>query len=95
MLEPKHVEGTINKHKVLIYTLTTCGWCRKTKALLAELGVTYEYVDVDDQESDNKELARQEVMKWNPACSFPTVVLDDHECFVGFQEDKIRELAVK
>jgi glutaredoxin-like protein NrdH len=95
MLEPVRVEGVHTEHSVLLYTLSTCGWCRKTKALLAELGVAYEYVDVDEQEGANKELAKQEVMKWNPACSFPTVVIDGTECFVGFQEDRLRELAAK
>jgi glutaredoxin len=95
MLEPKHVEGTYSKHRVFLYTLTTCGWCRKTKALLQELGVAYDYVDVDEQEGGNKDLARQEVLKWNPACSFPTIVVDGTDCLVGFQEDKLRELAAE
>ncbi|MHB8105970.1 MAG: glutaredoxin family protein [Candidatus Cryosericum sp.] len=95
MLEPKHVEGVHAKHTVFIYALSTCGWCRKTKALLQELGVAYDYVDVDQQEGSNKELARQEVLKWNPACSFPTIVLDGKDCLVGFQEDKLRELAAE
>jgi len=78
---------------VLLYTLSTCGWCRKTKALLKELGVAYDYVDVDLQEGANKDLVREEVLKWNPASSFPTVVVDGKDSFVGFQEDRIRELA--
>lgn len=95
MLKPVRVEGVHTEHSVLLYTLSTCGWCRKTKALLAELGVAYEYVDVDEQEGANKELAKQEVLKWNPACSFPTVVIDGTKSFIGFQEDKLRELAAK
>jgi glutaredoxin-like protein NrdH len=95
MLEPKHVEGTHTKHTVFIYALSTCGWCRKTKALLQELGVAYDYVDVDEQEGGNKELAREEVLKWNPACSFPTIVVDGKDCLVGFQEDKLLELAAE
>jgi glutaredoxin-like protein NrdH len=31
------------------------------------------------------------VRKWNPACSFPTIVIDDKKCIVGFKEDEIRE----
>jgi glutaredoxin len=93
MLEPIHVDGTHTNHSVLLYTLSTCGWCRKTKALLKELGVAYDYVDVDLQEGANKDLVREEVLKWNPASSFPTVVVDGKDSFVGFQEDRIRELA--
>lgn len=93
MLEPKHVEGTNTKHKVFLYTLTTCGWCRKTKALLQELGVAYDYIDVDDQRGADRELAKQEVLKWNSSLSFPTMVLDDSETVVGFSEVRIRRLA--
>ncbi len=93
MLEPTRVQGTINEHRVLVYALSTCGWCRKTKALLTELGVTFDFVDVDLQGEEDRELAKQEVMRWNPVCSFPTIVVDDKDFFVGFQEDRIRGLA--
>ncbi|HWQ21934.1 MAG TPA: glutaredoxin family protein [Clostridia bacterium] len=95
MLEPEHVEGAHTKHTVFIYALSTCGWCRKTKALLQELSVAYDFVDVDQQEGSNKDLAKQEVLKWNPACSFPTIVVDGKDCLVWFQEDKLRELAAE
>jgi glutaredoxin len=92
MLEPKHVDGVHDKHKVFLYTLTTCGWCRKTKALLQELGVAYDYIDVDDQQGADRELAKQEVLKWNASLSFPTMVLDDSEAVVGFSEIRIRRI---
>lgn len=95
MLEPKHVEGVHEEHKVFLYTLTTCGWCRKTKNLLRELGVAYDYIDVDDQQGADRELAKQEVLKWNPSLSFPTMVLDDSEAVVGFSENRIREIVSK
>ena len=89
------VPGRKGRNRIVLYALSTCGWCRKTKALLQELGVAYDYVDVDQQEGSNRELAKQEVLKWNPACSFPTIVVDGKDCVVGFQEDKIRELAAE
>ncbi|MDO9099748.1 MAG: glutaredoxin family protein [Caldisericota bacterium] len=93
MLEPNHVNGTLTKHRILMYTLSTCGWCRRTKALLQELGVAYDYVDVDLQTGGNRELAKEELLKWNPASSFPTIIIDGDECIIGFQEDRLRELA--
>lgn len=41
------VEGRNNEHRVLLYALSTCGWCRKTKKFSADNNVEYEYVDVD------------------------------------------------
>ena len=36
----------------------------------------------------------EELKKWNPRCSFPTIVINDSKCIVGFKEDDIKE-AVK
>ena len=89
MLQVEHVEGE-NKGKIMLYALSTCGWCRKTKELLNELGVEYEYIYVDLLEDEDEDTAMDEVKKWNPRLSFPTLVIDD-KCIVGFKEDEIRE----
>ena len=89
MLEVEYVEGE-NKGKIMLYALSTCGWCRKTKELLNELGVKYEYIYVDLLGDEDKDIAMDEVKKWNPRCSFPTIVIND-KCIVGFKEDEIRE----
>jgi glutaredoxin-like protein NrdH len=76
---------------VVIYALSTCGWCRKTKLLLDQSGVEYCYVDVDLEEGSDKESLVEEIKKWNPKVSFPTVVIDKKKCIVGFKEDEIKE----
>ena len=91
MLEFEHVKGE-NKGKIMLYALSTCGWCRKTKELLNELGVEYNYIYVDLLEDENKDIAMDDIKKWNPRYSFPTVVINDKTCIVGFKEDKIREV---
>jgi glutaredoxin-like protein NrdH len=85
----EHVPGK-NKGHLMLYALSTCPWCKKTKGLLNDLGVEYDYVDVDLQEPDEKAQTTETIKKWNPACSFPTLVLDDKKCIVGFKEDEIR-----
>ena len=92
MLSLNHVEG--KDHVALkIYTLSTCGWCKRTKALLHELGLAYDYVDVDLLGKEEAAEALQEIMKWNPKCSFPTIVVDGTECISGYQEERLRGLA--
>ncbi len=86
----KKVPGK-KKGEVLLYALSTCGWCRKTKNLLNDLGVEYEYIDVDLLDSKNKDEAMKEVTRWNPSCSFPTMVINNDKCIVGFKEDEIRK----
>lgn len=86
----EHVKGE-NKGKIMLYALSTCGWCKKTKKLLDDLGVEYHYIYVDHLEGNEKEKTMEEIMKWNPRCSFPTVVINNKKCIVGFKEEKIKE----
>jgi glutaredoxin len=86
----KHVAGR-KKGKVMLYALSTCGWCAKTKALLNELGVEYDYTDVDLLKGEEQSAVIKEIQKYNPACNFPTLVIDSKKCIVGFKEDDIRE----
>ncbi len=90
-MEIKHIAGK-NKGKIILYALSTCIWCRKTKNLLNQLGVEYSYIDVDLLDSDEKEKIKKEIEKWNPACSFPTIVINDEKCIIGFKEKEIKEL---
>jgi glutaredoxin-like protein NrdH len=76
---------------IMLYALSTCGWCHKTKELLDDLGVQYDYEYVDHLHGDEREKAIQEVSRWNPACSFPTLVIDNKKCIVGYKENEIRE----
>lgn len=78
--------------EVKLYALSTCGWCRKTKALLDENDVEYDLVYVDLLEKEEKDQVLEVVRKWNPRCSFPTMVVDDRESVAGYKEDRIREL---
>jgi len=75
---------------VILYALSTCGWCKKTRALLDELGVAYQYRYVDLESGAERESTLDEVRKWNPQCSFPTIVINGKECIMGFQPDKIK-----
>jgi glutaredoxin-like protein NrdH len=88
-MKTTHVPGK-NKGKVMIFTLSTCGWCKKTKALLNELEVEYDYCDVDLLEGDEQEEAVAQMGKYNPATNFPTIVLSSGKAIIGFKEDEIR-----
>ena len=92
MIEFIHVPGTI-RDRIILYALSTCGWCKKTKGLLDELGIAYDSVDVDLLAGDESTEARREVTQWNPRCSFPTLVIDGERCIVGFDEEEIRKIA--
>jgi glutaredoxin len=86
----EHVDGE-NKGKIILYALSTCGWCRKTKEFLTSLGVEFSYVFVDLLEEQEKDEVMEYVIKWNPRRSFPTIVINDEKCIVGYKEDQIKE----
>jgi len=43
---------------------------------------------------DEKKRIEDEVKTWNPACNYPTMVINDKKCVVGFKEDEIKEALV-
>jgi glutaredoxin-like protein NrdH len=86
----QHIAGK-NKGKIMLYALSTCGWCKKTRALLESLGVEYDYEYVDLLEGEERSKAMDMVNKWNPSFSFPTIVINDQRCITGFDEDAILE----
>lgn len=85
----EHVNGT-EKSKIRLFALSTCGWCKKTRELLEELGVAYDYVYVDLLQGNERENALRELRKWNPSLSFPTLVIDDEDVIVGFDALSIK-----
>lgn len=86
----KHIKGD-NKGKVVLYALSTCQWCRKTKELLKDLNIDYYYIDVDLTEGEERKELLDDLEKYNPDRSFPTIVIDDSDYIIGFDEGKIKE----
>ena len=89
-IEVKSVKGE-DKGKIRLYALSTCIWCGKTKKLLNDLNVSYDFVDVDLLDYEDQQEALKEIKKYNPSGGFPTMVINDEDCIVGFDESKIKE----
>ena len=91
MVSSNKVTGTRHgRHSVLLFALSTCVWCKKAKNLLTDLDVSYEFINVDELSGQDKSEAIEELEKFNPRCTFPTIVVDG-ECIVGFKENQIKE----
>ena len=84
-----HVPGK-NQGEIMLYAISTCPWCRKTKQLLNDQGVEYNYIDVDQTRGQEREDVINQVRKYNPSLSFP-VILINGKAILGFKEDEIRE----
>jgi glutaredoxin-like protein NrdH len=83
-------EKPVPQKTVKMYTLSTCSHCRAAKQLMKDLGVVFEFTDVDLLTGNARAAIMDEVRKLNPACSFPTIIIGDI-VIVGNREDKIRE----
>jgi glutaredoxin-like protein NrdH len=76
--------------KVKIFTLSTCSHCKATKKFLNDNGIIFEFIDVDLVQGTQRENILNEVVKYNPQRSFPTIIIGDR-IIIGFKEDDIRE----
>ena len=87
----KHVDGE-DKGKVVLFALSTCGWCKKTRMLLEDLEIAYDYIYVDLTSGDERAEAVETLEKFNSDVSFPTLVVNDSEVILGFKMDEIESL---
>jgi glutaredoxin-like protein NrdH len=86
------VSGQKRQHKVVLYALSTCAWCRMTKQFLKDNDVEYEYVDVDLCEEEDKQKIRELIQSKGGPLSYPTMIIDDNVLITGFRTDKLREV---
>lgn len=75
---------------VKVFALSTCPYCRMTRAYLDENDVAYEAVEVDRLTGDEREAAVAEVKELSGGSSFPVVLIDD-EVIVGFNKKALKE----
>jgi glutaredoxin-like protein NrdH len=75
---------------VKMYTLSTCGHCKAAKQFMGTHGVPHEFTDVDLLVGDARKSILDEVRKYNPGCSFPTILVGD-TVIIGFNEKALRE----
>ncbi len=86
------VPGKYNKHRVLMYAISTCAWCKRAKKFLTDNNIAYEYVDVDLCSKEEREKIRNDILSRRAHLSYPTIIIDNEILVTGFREDKIREV---
>jgi glutaredoxin len=75
---------------VKIFSLSTCSHCKSTKRLLDECTIQYEFIEVDLLQGDERKAILDDVKKFNPRCSFPTIIIGQ-KVIVGYKEQEIKE----
>jgi len=85
------VAGPNNEHTIFFYGLSTCIWCKRTRQFLEDQGTSFDYAYVDLHHGQEREDLVTEIRRWNPSVSFPTVVIDDARCVVGYKPEQLKE----
>jgi ferredoxin-thioredoxin reductase catalytic subunit/glutaredoxin len=76
---------------LVFYSLSTCGYCQITKKMLDDLEVEYESIVVDQLPADEKEETIQKILKFNPRCSFPTLIFGE-KVIIGMKLQEIKDM---
>ena len=93
MPEPRgRVPGPRNENHIAFYGLSTCIWCKRTRQFLEDQGVQFDYTYVDLLHGQEREDVLARVRQWNPAASFPTIVIDDAQCVIGYKPEELKEV---
>jgi glutaredoxin-like protein NrdH len=85
------VSGKNAKHKVIIYALSTCVWCKMTKQFLKDNDIAYEFVDVDLTDDDERQKIHEDIQNKGGTLSYPTTIIDDKIVVTGFRKDRLKE----
>ena len=102
-----HIETVVYKHvsppanitppsavagkKLVVYALSTCGFCERAMKFLQDLGLGYDFIFIDELEPWIKAALKEELKeRFGAATVFPYLVIDDSTTVVGYTEEKWR-----
>jgi glutaredoxin len=83
-------EHTMNK-TIKIFALSTCSHCKAAKKFLSDLDIAFDVKEVDLLEGEEKAMVIDEVKRYNPRLTFPTIIIDGDKVIIGFQDREIKE----
>ena len=81
-METIRVPGKNNKHKVLLYAISTCAWCKRAKKFLTENNIEYEYVDIDLCSKEDREKIREAILGRGGRLSYPIVIVSSKNVLI-------------
>ena len=76
---------------VRVFTLSTCSHCKAAKKFMKDNGIDFDFTDVDLCSGAEQAAVLEEMKKYNPRFSFPTIIIDNKDVIIGFQEAEIRK----
>jgi glutaredoxin-like protein NrdH len=85
------VAGRNKTHKVVLYAISTCPWCKKAKKFLLDNEIEYHYVGVDLCSREDFDEVQKDIRARGGRPIFPTFVIDNKTLLTNPEERKIRE----
>jgi ferredoxin-thioredoxin reductase catalytic subunit/glutaredoxin len=96
------IPGENKDHKIRLYALSTCGFCKKAMAFLRKHSIEFEYIFCDYLPREVADEINEEIINQckDPSQSreefmeqarFPFLIMDDIKCLAGFNEEKYLE----
>ncbi|MEI6079420.1 MAG: glutaredoxin family protein [bacterium] len=85
-------DGTKCKNELVVYALSTCGFCHRALKFLKEHSFKFKYVYYDELEPEVQEQIEKQLRdQFNRSLSFPFLVIDCKRFLIGFNQDKWEE----
>ena len=91
-MQTTKVQGKIKDHKVLLYTISTCVWCKRAKDFLKNNDVEYEFIDIDLCNEEDKKEIRKDIQSRGGRLAYPTIIVDNKNLLTGPSPDKLKEV---
>jgi len=91
-IEYTEIDGTLKRHDIEVYALSTCGFCKRALSFLKDKGIAYRFVHVDLVPIETKNRVKSALAdKFKEHVSFPFAVVDGEKTLIGFIEEDWRK----
>lgn len=82
-----NVEGSRADHEVVVYSLSTCAFCRRAIEYLKNADVQFRFSHLDQIDLETKRSVKRELAeRFDNIVVFPILVVDDQRAYSGFTE---------
>jgi len=85
------VPGKNKEHKVLMYAISTCIYCKRAKKWLRDQDIEYLYVDIDLCNAEDRATIRKDILARGGQLIYPVIIIDDDILINNLRINKLKE----